>query len=240
MLAFDVAPSGRVATLRDDGRSLSLGEQVIDPGFVAARCRFRDEDLVVLGRKSELLSLAADGTRRGPARVREDARDVAVLPGGSVLVGYGRRAGVTIERFGESPCTFREPTLIDVSCLAAESGGAWVLGTAAEAPTSRALRLRPVAEGFRVREMVALPAAARAAVIGPDGALYVLLETGSSLVRVDAGHAGEPALLPGPLHDLARDGRKLLGCGPTGIEDLTRLVPPPAGERHPPELPPCS
>jgi hypothetical protein len=103
----------------------------------------------------------------------------------------------------------------------------------------RAVRLRPVPEGFRVREVVALPAAPRAAAVGPDGALYVLLDGGASVVRVDGGRAGEPALLPAPLHDLARDGRRLLGRGDKGVEDLTRLVPRPLHDAAPPPLPPC-
>lgn len=244
MIAFDVTPSGRVASIRRDGRTLSLdraGEtRTVDLGFEAIRCRFRDEDLVVLGRQSELSSIAADGTKRGVARVREDARDIAVLPTGSVLVGYGRRAGVTLERFGEAPCVFQEPAVVEVARLAAESGGAWLLGSAAEAPVSRALRLRPVPGGYLVRESVALPAPPRAATIGPDGALYVLLEPGASLLRVEAGHAGDPVWLPGRLHDLGRHGKRLLGCGDEGIVDLSRYVPHAVAERHPPELPPCS
>ncbi len=238
VVAFDVAPSGRVATVL--GRRLSVeggaAPLSVDLGFEGRRCRFRGEEIVVLGAKGELLSVAADGTVRGKARVREDARDVAALPGGSVLVCYGRRAGVTLERFGEAPCVFRDAALVDATCLAVESGGVWVLGMAAEA---RAVRLRPVPEGFRVREVVALPAPPRAAVVGPDGALYALLEPGTSVVRVEGGRAGEAALLPAPLHDLSRDGKRLLGRGDGGIEDLTRLVPKPLFDAAPPALPSC-
>jgi hypothetical protein len=241
VVAFDVAPSGRVAAVT--GRKLSVEGGAspigIDVGFEALRCRFRGEDLVVLGSRSELLSVAADGTVRGRARVRADARDVAALPGGSVLVSYGPRAGVTLERFGEAPCVFKDAALLDATRLAIESGGVWVLGLASEAPRSRAVRLRPVPEGFRVREVVPLAAPPRAAAVGPDGALYVLLEPGTSVVRIDGGRAGEAALLPGPLHDLARDGRRLLGRGASGIEDLSRLVPKPLHDAALPPLPPC-
>jgi hypothetical protein len=186
VIAFDVAPSGRVAVLKDDGRHLSLEgagpPRSVDLDFEGLRVRFRGEDLVVLGRKSELLSLEPDGKARGLLRVREGALDVAVLRGGSIVVSYGRRGsqrhGVTLERFGDAPCVFKDPALLDATCLAAESGAVWVLGTAAEQPTSRAQRLRPVAGGFAVKEIVALPAPPRSAVVGPDGALYVLLEPG--------------------------------------------------------------
>lgn len=236
--AFDVAPSGRVATVA--GRSLSVdGGTAIELGFEGRRCRFRGEEIVVLGAGGELLSVAADGSVRGRARVREEARDVAALPGGSVLVCYGPRAGVTLERFGEAPCVFKDATLLDAMCLAVESGGVWVLGTAAEPPPARAVRLRPVPDGFRVREVVALPAPPRAAAVGPDGALYVLLEPGTSVVRVDGGRAGEPSLLPAPLHDLARHGRRLLGRGDRAVDDLSRLVPKPLRDAAPPPLPPC-
>ncbi|HEX5138894.1 MAG TPA: hypothetical protein VFY93_18130 [Planctomycetota bacterium] len=241
MVAFDVAPSGRVAVLA--GRRLSVeggaAPLAIDLAFAGRRCRFRGEEIVVLGAASELASIAEDGTVRGTARVRTDARDVAVLPSGSVLVSYGPAAGVTLERFGDQPCVFKDAALLDATCLAAESGGVWVLGTAAEAPLSRAVRLRPVPEGFRVRDVVALPAPPRAAAVGPDNALYVLVEPGTAVVRVDAGQASEPGRLAGPLRGLARHGRRLLGRGDAGVEDLTRLVPvaPPRGA--PPPLPPC-
>jgi len=248
VIAFDVAPSGRVAALGSDGFTLSLdceGEtRELDLDFAALRCRFRGEDLVVLGRGSELLSLAGDGAKRGQARVREDARDVAVLPGGSILVGYGRRGadrhGVLLERFGDAPSVFADPGMLDLTCLATESGGVWVLGTAQEPPTCRAERLRPAAKGFTRKEVVALPAPPRAAAIGPDGALYVLLEPGESLVRVDLGAAGAVIRVGTPLHGLARHGKRLLGCGAKGVEDLSGLLPRPPAERHPPALPPCS
>ncbi len=242
MQAFDVAPSGRIALAR--GRRLSVeGAAPIDLDFEPLRCRFRGEDLVVLGRKSELLSVAADGKLRGKLRVREAALDVVVLKGGSIVVSYGRRGlerhGVTLERLGDAPCVFKDDALLDATCLAPESGGVWVLGTAAASPTCRALRLRPGAQGFAVREVVALPAPPRSAAIGPDGALFVLLEPGETLVRVDGGVAGAPVRLPAPLHALARQGRKLLGCGAKGVEDLGRLVPKPLHEAPPPALPPC-
>jgi hypothetical protein len=239
--AFDIAPSGRVVTL--DGRRISVEGHALEIDFEAARCRFRGEDLVVLGRKSELLSVASDGKSRGVLRVRDGALDVAVLRGGSVVISYGRRGsqrhGVTLERIGDAPCVFKDPELLDATCLAPESGGVWVLGTAAEPPTCRALRLRPVAQGFAAREVVALPAPPRSAAVGPDGALFVLLEPGESLVRVDGGAAGAAVRLQGPLHALARHGRKLLGLGARGVEDLSRLVAKPLRDAAPPPLPPC-
>ncbi len=243
MQAFDVAPSGRIALAQ--GQRLSLdGVAPIDLDFEPLRCRFRGEDLVVLGPGSELLSVAADGKVRGKVRVREAALDVAVLKGGSIVVSYGRRGlerhGVTLERLGDAPCVFKDAALLDATCLAAESGAVWVLGTAAEPPTSRALRLRPVAHGLSAREVVPLPAPPRSAAVGPDGALYVLLEPGESFVRVDAGAASAPVRLPVPLHSLARHGRRLLGCGAKGIEDLSRFVPRPLADARRPELPPCS
>lgn len=241
MHAFDISPSGRIATL--DGRKLVLDGRAVDLDFEAARCRFRGEDLVVLGRKSELLSVAADGKARGMVRVREGALDVAVVRGGSVVVSYGRRGsqrhGVTLERLGDAPCVLKDPELLDATCLAADSGGLYVLGTAAEPPTCRAMRLRPAAHGFAVRETVALPAPPRSAAVGPDGALFVLLEPGEALVRVEGGVAGPPVRLPAPLHALARQGRKLLGSGAKGIEDLSRLVGKPVRDAAPPPLPPC-
>jgi hypothetical protein len=248
VIAFAVAASGRVAALGDGGRTLSLERagpsRSIDLPFEAVRCRFRGEDLVVLGKGGELLSLSAEGQVRGTVRVREDACDLAVLPGGSVLVSYGRRGaeahGVTLERFGDAPAAFRDPARLDRTRLAPAPGGVWLLGVAVEEPLARAVLLRPVPEGFLARETVALPGPARSAATGPDGALFVLLEPGTFVVRVDKGRAGEPVLLPGPLHDLAREGHRLLGCGAHGVEDLTRLVPPPPPERPPPDLPPCS
>lgn len=247
MIAFDVSPSGRIAGLESGGRRLSLEgagpPRSVDLDFEALRVRFRGEDLVVLGRKSELLSLEADGKARGVVRVREGALDVAVLRGGSIVVSYGRRGsqrhGATLERFGDAPCVFKDEALLDASCLAAESGAVWVLGTAAEQPTSRALRLRPVAGGLSAKEVVALPAPPRSAAVGPDGALYVLLEPGEAFVRVEAGVAGAPIRLPVPLHALGRHGRKLLGCGAKGIEDLSRFVARPAADARRPELPSC-
>ncbi len=248
LLAFDVAPSGRVAAIGRDGRRLSLEgigpPCVVDLDFDAVRCRFRGEDLVVLGSRGELLSLAGDGKERGVARVREGALDVVVLRGGSIVVSYGRRGaqshGVTLERFGDTPCVFKDEALLDATCLAAESGALWVLGTGAEHPTARAVRLRPVPAGLSVKEVVALPSPPRAAAVGPDGALFVLLEPGESLVRVEAGAAGAPVRLKAPLHALARHGRRLLGCGAKGVEDLSRFVPRPLAAARRPELPPCS
>jgi hypothetical protein len=244
---FDVTASGRIAGIGRP-RRIMLALRGGRPRFVpldfdAVRCRFRGEDLVVLGRGGELLSISPDGEKRGVVRVREGALDLAVLPGGSILVSYGRpgtgRHGVTLERFGDPPCVFRDPVLLDATCLAAESGGVWVLGTAAEEPMSRGVRLRPVPTGFVAREVVALPGPPRSAAVGPDGALYVLLEPGGSVVRVD-GVAGPPVPLASPLLALARCERELLGFGaPKGLEDLTHLVPRPLRDAAPPPLPPC-
>lgn len=242
---FDVSPSGRIAGIGNPRRVVLAFKdglpRFVPLDFEAVRCRFRGEELVVLGRGGELASISAEGELRGIVRVREGALDVAALPSGSILVSYGRRGGhgVTLERFGDAPCVFKDPVFLDATCLAAESGGVWVLGTAAEEPTSRAVRLRPVTTGLLAREVVALPKPPRSAAVGPDGALYVLLEPGESIVRVD-GVAGPPTPLSSPLLALARDGKRLLGCGAKSIEDLTRLVPPPPADRKPPELPPCS
>jgi hypothetical protein len=242
--ALDVAASGRVVVLDRGGRRLCFldGAGALDLGFEARRCRFRGEDLVLLGAAGDLVTLARDGAPLGAARVREGPLDLAVLPGGSVVVSYGRRGGhgVTLERFGAVPLVLRDPALLDAACLAAESGGFWVAGTGAEAPTARAVRFLPVPSGLEARAVVALPSPPRAAAVGPDGELYVLLEPGESLVRVHAGRAGPALRVPGPLHALARHGRRLLGCGPRGLEELTRLVPRPEGDLQPPALPPCS
>jgi hypothetical protein len=244
---FDVTASGRMAGIGRP-RRIMLSKRNGFPRFIpldfdAVRCRFRGEDLVVLGRGGELLSISPEGEMLGIVRVREGARDIAVLPGGSILVSYGRpgteRHGVTLERFGERPCVFRDPVLVDATCLAAESGGVWVLGTAAEEPTWRGVRLRPVPTGFLAREVVALPGPPRSAAVGPDGALYVLLEPGEEIVRVD-GVVGPPIRLASPLLALARCERELVGFGATeGLEDLTHLVPRPLRDAAPPPLPPC-
>jgi hypothetical protein len=248
-LAFDALASGRIAALDRDGRRLCLAgggapDVALDLDFAGLRCRFRGDDVVVLGRGGELLSLAPDGAVRGLVRVREGALDLAVLGSLSVVVSYGRRGvprhGVTLERLGDTPCVFHDGALLDATCLAAEAGGLWVAGTGGEAPTARAVRLRPAPAGFEPREVVALPSPPRAATVGPDGALHVLLEPGESVVRVHGGRAADPVRLPAPLHALARQGRRLLGCGPRGLEDVTSLVPRPAAAARPPALPPCS
>ncbi|MGH7162493.1 MAG: hypothetical protein ACREID_03330, partial [Planctomycetota bacterium] len=89
------------------------------------------------------------------------------------------------------------------------------------------VRLRPTSSGFSVREVVPLPAPPRSAAIGPDGALYVLLEPGEAVVRRFAGSPEPPRVLPEPATELARVGAELWSCGPRGLRDLTHLVPPP-------------
>jgi len=249
--AFDVADSGRVALLDRGGRRLCLLQHGADEApfahdleRAAFRVRFRDEDLVLLGRDAQLLRVGADGGVRGVARVRPGASDLAVLPSGSVAVSYDRDGirehGVVLERLGGTPCALRDAGLLDATCLAVESGGLWVAGMADAEPVARAVRVRPVPAGLEVREVVALPAPPRSLAIGPDGALFVLLEPGESLVRVHAGEVGAARDLASPLHALARHGRLLLGCGSRGVEDLSGFVPPPESDCPAPDLPSCS
>jgi hypothetical protein len=234
-LSLDVSASGLMAVLDCGGRRLCLGRDERPPvahaiDFAARRCRFHGESIVLLGREGELRTVGTDGTPRGETRVRAGAVNLAVLHGGSVLVSYGRRGGqahgITLERLGPTPLVHRDPILLDATGLAAEAGGFWLAGTGSEAPAARAVCMRPVPAGLSERQVVALPAPPRAAAVGPDGALYVVLEPGESLVRVFAGRTGPAMRLPEPANDLACRGQRLWSCGPRGLCDLTHVVPP--------------
>jgi hypothetical protein len=240
-LSLDVSASGRMAVLDRGGGRLCFGRAGRPPtshtvDFAASRCRFYAESVVLLGREGELRTVGKDGATIGETRVRAGAVNIAVLRGGSVLVSYGRRGGqehgITLERLGPTPLVHRHATLLDATGLAVESGGFWLAGTGSVAPAARAVRMRPVPSGLSERQVVALPAPPRAAAVGPDGALYVVLEPGESLVRVHDAHAGPVARLPEPAQDLARHRRRLWSCGPRGLCDLTHLVPP-AGAARP-------
>ncbi len=234
-LSLDVSSGKRMAVLDRGGHRLCLGREGRPPAaypidFAATRCRFRGEAVVLLGKEGELRTVGKDGATISEARVRAGAVNLAVLRGGSVLVSYGRRGGqahgITLERLGPTPLVYTDPVLLDATGLAAESGGFWLAGTGSAAPAARAVRMRPVPSGLSERAVVALPAPPRAASVGPDGALYVVLEPGETLVRVHDGRAEPVTRLPEPAHDLACDRRRLWSCGPRGLCDLTHLVPP--------------
>jgi len=242
-LSLDVSPSGRMAVLDRGGRRLCFGREgqpsaTHDIEFAALRCRFHGETVVLLGREGELRTVGKDGVTVGETRVRPGAVNLAVLRSGSVLVSYGRRGGqvhgVTLERLGPTPLVYTDPILLDATGLAVESGGFWLAGTGSAAPAARAVRMRPVPAGLSERQVVALPAPPRAAAVGPDGALYVVLEPGESLVRVHDAQSGSVMRLPEPAHDLARRRRWLWSCGPRGLCDLTHLVPAARASRHAP------
>ncbi|MHC4547708.1 MAG: hypothetical protein ACYTEZ_02940 [Planctomycetota bacterium] len=232
----DVSAAGRMAVLDRGGQRLCLAGEGAAPvvhalDFRAIRVRFLGESLALLGPEGELLTLEPDGEKLGETRVRAGAVNLAVMRSGSVVVTYGRRGvqehGITLERLGPTPLVHRDPVLLDATGLAVESGGFWLAGTGSAAPAARAVRLRPVPAGLSVRGVVALPAPPRSVTVGPDGALYVVLEPGESLVRVRGKAAGPVARLPDPVHELARGSQRLWSCGPRGLRDLTRLVPRP-------------
>jgi hypothetical protein len=164
---------------------------------------------------------------------------LAFTRSGGLLVSYGRQQELTLERLGTAPLSYTDAAVLDACCLAVESGGIWIAGTGPADPPARAARLRPVAGGLKVRETVGLPRPPRAIGIGPDGALYVVLEPGETVVRVAGGRVGAPQRLAAPVHDLARAVRTLWSCGPRGLHDLTYLVPP-AADRPEIDLPPCT
>jgi hypothetical protein len=245
-LSLDVSPSSLMAVLDSGGRRLCFGREGRPPAahdvdFAALRCRFHGESIVLLGPEGELRTVGTDGLALGETRVRPGAVNLAVLRGGSVLVSYGRRGGqahgITLERLGPTPLVHKDPILLDATGLAVESGGFWLAGTGSAAPAARAVRMRPVPAGLSERQIVALPEPPRAAAVGPDGALYVVLEPGESLVRVSDARAGPVTRLPEPTHDLARGGRRLWSCGPRGLCDLTHLVPRAGAARHAPLRP---
>jgi len=220
-----VSGGGRRALLALDGKHLQLGEAPPRPlEGPALCCRFAGEDLVLLEADGSIHFLGACCEKRAAFRPREGATCLAPLPSGSLLVAYGEAGagahGILLDRLGPRPVAFRGAgEITGALALAVESGAYWMLGP------GRALRLRPVPAGLRVTESVELPAPPRAATIGPDSALYVLLEPGSRVVRIWSARVGEcPA--PGVvLLDLARERDRLLGCGPQGVVDLAACLP---------------
>lgn len=235
-VSFDVDASGRFVVLDAGGERLSLvrpgdAPRALRGGFRGNRCRFLGEGIVVLCADGLLRTLREDGAAVGEARVRAGAANLAVARSGALLVSYGRRGvaehGIVLERFGEAPLSLPEGPLLEANALAVESGGFWIAGTGAAVPASRALRLRPAPSGFAIRATVGLPAPPRTAAVGVDNALYVVLEPGESVVRVDGERAEAPRALPEPVTELTRFGRYLVALGPRGFRDLSDLVPRP-------------
>jgi hypothetical protein len=223
LASLDFSAAGRLAVLDERGRRLGLPEIVeVDPP--AFRCRFHGENVALLGADGLLRTLRPDGSPIGEMRLPVAATDLAVLASGSVLIGH--QSGLV--RLSESP--LRHATPWPVRAIAVESGAVWVLGDA------RALRLRPVATGYEPTDELELPAPARAASIGPDGALYAVLEPGDRLVSASGGDE----TLPAPAADLARCGARLWICGPQGLFDVTGLlVPRPTDDGPRFDLPSC-
>jgi len=223
----------------DEARALFDGD-----GPRALRVRFHGESAVVLADDDRVRTFDAKGKPIGSLPTRAAPAALGVTRSGGVVVGYARRGrqdhGVSFERFGTAAFVYRDSALLDATAIAVESGALWVAGTGAEAPASRVLRLRAQPGGLLALQITPLPAPPRAAVVGPDGALYVLLEPGESIVRIHADRVGEAVRLEQPLADLARGERALLGCGPRGLADLTHLVPAPDGEGPAFSLPACT
>ena len=184
-----------------------------------------ESHIVLMEVGAKLHTLQPSGAPIGSVSIRTRASCLAVAPSGSVLVGYSPEGvaehGVLVERLGSSPLTWSDPDWEGVTGLAADSGGVWVVhGT-------RAQRLRPVPGSFEAAQAVSLPADARAATIGPDGALFVLLEPGDRMVRAFGSEIDAPVDAPTALMDIAGGGGRLWGCGESGLVELTDLVPPP-------------
>ncbi|MHC4225353.1 MAG: hypothetical protein ACYSUN_15290, partial [Planctomycetota bacterium] len=184
------------------------------------------ENLALLG-SGRLRTLLPNGEMIGEMHVPYAATDLALMPGGGVLVGVGR----TLHRISGVPMAHEERGLEQIRAIAVESGGVWLVGT-----KSRAVRLRPVMNGYEVRDFRELPGEPRAATIGPDGELYLVLEPGDRLQR----GTEEPRSLPAVVRELARTGKQLWGCGPDGLLDLTPLVPEPGDDGPAFELPSCN
>ena len=211
-LSVDISGSGCIAVLDQDGERIVLSGR--DPETLdrpARACRFFDEHPLLLF--DDGLLKTPTGERQGGA----GPTDFAVAPSGSV---YVIAAGV-LERVGELPLRHA----IEGTALATATGGVWVCG-------ERAVLLRPVRSGLDVHEEHDLPSPARAAAVGPDGALYVLLDGG-------LWRDGDVLKLDERLVDIAAAPGVLVGCGPSGFVDLTHLVPPPddGGPRF--DLPSC-
>ena len=233
--AIDVAPNGRMLLLDHEGKRLCTGQPGEPPSCGTLHVRAKsaallESHILLLEEGAKLHTLHPGGAPLGAVSIRPRASALAVAPSGSVLVGYSPEGfvehGVLVERLGSAPLTWSDPTFDGVTALAADSGGVWVVHG------ERALRLRPVPGAFEAAQAVTLPAAARAATIGPDGALFVLLEPGDSLVRVFGTEVDAPTALPDVLLDIAGGGGRLWGCGEPGLVELTELVPPPeAGGR---------
>jgi len=237
-ISFDVDANGRFVVLDQGGERLSLvppgGEpSTIRGSFHAVRCRFLGDAVVVLGADGLVRTIRGDGSPVGEARVRAGAMNLAIARSGALLVAYGRRGvqdhGVVVERLAPSPASFRDAAVFEAGALAVESGGFWIAGTGAPPPAARALRLRPAGAALVVRASVALPAPPRTAAVGYDNALYVVLEPGESVVRVDGERADAARPLPEPAVEIGRAGKRLLSCGPRGFRDISELVPKPPG-----------
>ncbi len=206
-----------------------LALELVEPG----RCvRFFEEQPIVLTTDNELVRLKADGSRGASIRVKNDPRAFAVTPSGSAIVVYGRHGvaehGVLLERLGDNPLAWTDAPLVDATAVTCDPGGVWVAGTGRDQPLSRVVYMRPVPNGYEPIHTVALPRPARALAVGPDGALYVVLEPGESLVRVERGRPAAPKRVAAPVRDLVRVGGSLWGCGPRGVVALDAFLPPPA------------
>jgi hypothetical protein len=231
-VSFDLAADGRAAVLDRGGRRLLLDGVAHELAFVALRCRLLGASVLLLDADGALVTLRSDGAPAGRTMVPPGVVNVAVTPSGSVLVSRVDHRPL-VERLGGNPDAFDDDALPGAPLLTPESGGVWIAGGA------HALLLRPDERGFAVRARAALPGDARAGAIGPDGALYALLEPGDGLVRIRAGAVSERIALPSPATELARAGRRLWACGDDGLFECTDLVPRPDGDLAPPDLPAC-
>jgi len=216
---MDASSGGVVALLSGDGRRLLFGDAEFELPAEATHLAFSDETLAVLYADGTLRSIDAAGQKVGELRGPPGALDLAVTPGGSVLLSYADR----LVRLGAREDRFP----FFGGALAVESGAVWIAGE------DRAVRLRPVPDGYETLREIELPAPARAATIGPDGSLYLLLEPGNLLL------GGSAMDLDEELSDLTRGPGRLLGAGENGVVDLTALCPKP-GEGPQFELPSCS
>ena len=235
-ISFDAFASGEIAVLDRNGTRLLLyrsdeGAHRAPGAFNALHCRCRDGQILLLGKDGLLRRIRIDGAPVGEVRTRTGAVNLAVDKAGNIVVSYGRAGvaehGTILERFGPSPVTHADPVLSDATALATESGGIWIGGTGTPAPAARMVMVRPTAEGFATHLTVGLKAPPRSAVVGPDGALYVLLEPGERLVRAFGGETTAEHDLDEPLTEIGRVATRLVGCGPRGFCDLTGFVPRP-------------